>query len=201
MQGAVGGAADVRVAARHPEFAARLRRDPDLTGLLQVEETRDPLERIRELVPVNLLINDTHAEDVRIALPNPFAAEIVDYRSAAGRLGPPREAKTPRMADDRVAAVTRRRQPGPPDDVLDAGITEQECRDALDGPWRRPLHIDLRGAHVGADHDLVRPAPWLSEPRLLEFSEEPVERDDRPSRVAEHFAMPVIGCQDDVGIA
>ncbi len=61
--------------------------------------------------------------------------------------------------------------------------------------------VNLCGAHVRTDHDLVARAPGLPEVRLPEVAEDPVERDDGGITIGEQLAVSVIRRHDHVCVA
>ena len=86
VQRAVGGAADVRVAAGHLEFAARAGGDPELAALIQIERARNPLECVRILVEIDPAVVAFEADRRGVAAPFPASAERVAQAAAAGRV-------------------------------------------------------------------------------------------------------------------
>ena len=88
-----------------------------------------------------------------------------------------------------------------PEDEIDARVRKDCARDAVDDPGARLLHVDLRGPHVRADHDVVAAAPRAADIRLPEVGQHLVEADDGALGVGEHLAVAVIRRHHDARVA
>ncbi len=128
MQRAVRRAAEMRLAARHFELAARPCRDPDLAALIEVEDAGDALERVRiiaEAQRASVLLERQHR---RFAAPVPEGAELV-HGVVRRTLAAEREPSIARL--HRIAAAGAG-QPAPVDHLVDARMCQDTRDDALD---------------------------------------------------------------------
>ena len=202
---AVRGAADMRLAAGHLELASRASPSTQISPLL----SRSSTPAIRS----NAFGNSLRCAAVRV-----HDAQCRGRGLALARSSGRRNCRSPTRQASRCARVRTRRRPRVADDGVAARVspvsrtarspdrraesTEQRVGDALDDVGRGPLHVDLRGAHVRADHDLVALRHGSAE-RAPAGSRRAADRariTDAPG-IAEDFAVAVIGRDDDVGVA
>ena len=119
-------------------------------------------------------------------------------RARDGPSSPLQNSRRPRGLFTAYSVASPHREPRLPEDQIHTRVGERRARHAVEQHGAGLPQVNLCGAHVRTDHDLVARAPGLPEVRLPEVARSPVQRDDGGITIGEQLAVSVIRRHDHV---
>src|SRR5688572_6163010 len=131
--------------------------DMRFAAATRIERPGDPLQGIGVLDRFDDAVLNVELQRPTLTVPAPGRPERVSRVRRAVGASPELETAV-RTVDDVAVALGPATRGGPHGEI-DAWIGKRGSRNTVDQHGAAVLQVHLRGAHVGADHDLVRILP------------------------------------------